>query len=172
MPQKVDPKRRFSRGFRQTGSLVKPQIRSASETRGFSQTRLLTHWQESVGAEIAKICEPVKLSYAQKGIGATLTVLVKAAVAPQVQMQVPVIIDRVNAVFGYRAVTRVRITQTAPLGFAEERKEFARSKAAKPPTPQDQQAAQGLTEEVSDEGLRAALAALGGNVIASRKSAS
>ena len=40
---------RKSRGFMQTGGLLKTRIRSASESRGFAETRLLTHWEDIAG---------------------------------------------------------------------------------------------------------------------------
>lgn len=42
-------------GFAQTGGLLKGDIRRASESRGFAQSRVLTHWEEIAGADIAAI---------------------------------------------------------------------------------------------------------------------
>ncbi|TMV57313.1 DUF721 domain-containing protein, partial [Thioclava sp. BHET1] len=49
------------RGFEQTSGLLKERIRAAGETRGFAVTRLLTHWAEIVGPEIAPLAVPVKV---------------------------------------------------------------------------------------------------------------
>ena len=70
-------------GFRRTSALLEQKLRNAGESRGFAITRLLTHWSEIVGAPVAEICTPVKVSYAQKGFGATLVVL---TTGPQAQM--------------------------------------------------------------------------------------
>ncbi|MCA8835677.1 MAG: DciA family protein, partial [Proteobacteria bacterium] len=72
----------------------------------------LTHWAEIVGADIARIAEPLKLNYPKDGFGADLVVLCVGANAPLVQMQIPDIIERVNSCYGYRAITRVKVTQT------------------------------------------------------------
>ncbi len=48
---------------------------------------------------------PVKVGYPREGLGATLTLLTRAADAPMVQMQLPVIKDKVNACYGYAAIS-------------------------------------------------------------------
>ena len=96
-------KRRYSRGFTQAGGLVDSRIQKAGASRGFANVRLLTHWEEIVGVEIARIAKPQKVSYARKGFGAKLTLLAKPAHAPELQMQLPRIKERVNASYGYRA---------------------------------------------------------------------
>jgi len=71
-----------SRGFIQTGGLLKAKIRAATETRGFAETRLLTNWKDIAGPATASICRPVKVSYGKQGFGATLTLLTTGANAP------------------------------------------------------------------------------------------
>ena len=87
--------------------------------------RLLTHWADVVGDEIARIAQPAEISYGRGGFGATLTVLTTASQAPMLQMELPRIRERVNACYGYNAIARIRITQTAATGFAEGRALFA-----------------------------------------------
>jgi hypothetical protein len=111
-------------GFRRTSALVEQKLRNAGESRGFAITRLLTHWSEIVGAPIAEICTPVKVSYAQKGFGATLVVLTTGPQAEVLAMQVPQLREKVNACYGYNAISRIRITQTAPIGFSDGKARF------------------------------------------------
>jgi len=68
---------------------------------------------------------------------------------------------------GYNAISRVRITQTAPTGFAEGRVAFAHHKPEAPKTPDpavQRQAAQ-VAGPVADSGLRDALERLAQNVL-------
>src|SRR5690606_14903173 len=74
------PPRRRMRGFEAAAQLVASRVKAAGETRGFAVARLLTHWTEVVGPEIAAHTRPVKISHG-KGIGATLTLLVPGAQA-------------------------------------------------------------------------------------------
>lgn len=163
------PTRRM-RGFEPTFGLVKDPIRAAGESRGFAVTRLLTHWAEVVGEELARMTRPVKIGYSRDGFGATLTVLVSSAQAPMVQMQVPRIIERVNAVYGYAAISKISLTQTAPTGFAEGQAEFNPApKVEKAPDPAVLAQAAATAAPIGDEGLRAALEALGRNILTRRK---
>lgn len=155
-------------GFKRTSALLQTSIRRASETRGFAQSRLLTHWAEVVGEDIAAVARPVEVSYARQGMGATLTLLTTGAQAPMLEMQKDKLRERVNAVYGYNAIARIRITQTAPVGFAEGQVDFnhrPKIKAEPSLTPESLEAAQCLAAPVADEGLRAALETLARNVL-------
>lgn len=150
---------------------MQKRIRGATETRGFAQTRVLTHWREIVGEDIAKIAHPVDVSYARGGMGATLTALTSGAQAPMLEMQKEQLREKVNACYGYNAIARIRITQTAPTGFAEGQMAFDHGpKSRRTPKPELQAAAQELAAPVENEQLRLALAALGANVLNKRRS--
>ncbi len=152
-------------GFKRTASLLQTQIRKTSETRGFAQSRLLTHWTEIAGDDIAAISRPVEVRYGRGGFGATLTLLTTGANAPILEMQKEKLREKVNAVYGYNAISKVRITQTAATGFSEGQVSFDHRRKARDDTPaailpEAQQVAGG----VQDDGLRAALERLATNV--------
>ena len=156
-----------SKGFARTSSLLTQRIRKASESRGFAQSRLLTHWEEVVGEDIASIARPVNVSYGRQGFGATLMLLTTGAQAPILEMQKEQIRAKVNAVYGYNAISRVKITQTAPTGFAEGRAVFDRPVTPRKPEPSHEikaAAAQSAGGVKSDD-LRNALERLAQNVL-------
>lgn len=154
------------RGFEPAFGLMKDPVRLAGESRGFAMTRLLTHWAEVAGPELAGKTRPVKVGYGREGFGATLTLLVKAAEAPIVQMQLPQLKERVNAVYGYAAVAHVHLTQTAATGFAEGQAEFTPApKSAPRPDPEILSRAKAETEKVADPSLRSALEQLAQNIL-------
>ncbi|PKP69786.1 MAG: DUF721 domain-containing protein [Alphaproteobacteria bacterium HGW-Alphaproteobacteria-4] len=159
------------RGFEPTGSLVREPVRKAGETRGFTVARLLTHWPEVVGEEIAAHTRPVKVGYGKGGLGATLTLLTIGPLAPVVQMQLDHIRERVNACYGYNAISRILLTQTAPIGFAEGQAAFGPAPKPEPPAPDPVavRRAEAAVSAVSDPNLRAALAMLGQNVLSRAK---
>jgi hypothetical protein len=165
------PQRR-TRGFEAASGLLKDQVRVAGESRGFAVARLLTHWPEIAGEQMAAITRPVKVGYGREGMGATLTLLVQASHAPMVQMDLPRLKERVNAVYGYNAIARISLTQTAATGFAEGQAQFLPAAAAKPaaPDPVLQAEAARTVAPIRDDGLRAALEALGQNILTRRKS--
>ena len=161
-----------TRGFKRTARVLGDQIRRAGESRGFAVSRVLTHWAEIAGKDIASIARPVEVSYGRGSFGATLTVLTTGAQAPMLEMQKETLRERVNAVYGYNAISRVRITQTAPTGFAEGQAQFAPAapQPAPVPEPDDIASVETAVRPVADEGLRAALERLGRNVLIKSKS--
>jgi hypothetical protein len=161
-----------TRGFKRTASVLGRQIRKVGESRGFAVSKLLTHWDEIAGSDIAAVARPVNVGYGRGGLGATLTLLTTGAQAPMLEMQKESLREKVNAVYGYNAIARVRITQTAPTGFADGQAHFAPAPAPKeaPPDPGIARAASETVRPVADDGLRAALERLGRNVLSKAKS--
>ncbi|MEM8581544.1 MAG: DUF721 domain-containing protein [Pseudomonadota bacterium] len=157
-------------GFKQTGKLLETRIRKAGEGRGFAVARLLTHWDEIAGSDIAAQCRPVNVGYSRKGFGATLTVLTTGAFAPLLQSHLPRLRERVNGCYGYNAIARIRITQTAPDGFRETPVAF--DGAVPKPTPNKTCAARAAAETSAIENaeLRTALAQLGAQIMSKSSS--
>lgn len=166
MRKPADSTRR-ARGFTSAADLVRDQVRAGGESRGFAVTRLLTRWEEVAGATIAAFCRPVDIRYGKGALGATLTVLATGATAPLVEMRKLEIIERVNACYGYNAIARLRITQTAPRGFADSAAPFTPARRS-PVTPDERALSQ--AEGVEDTELRLALATLAANVRTRTKS--
>ena len=156
-----------TKGFARTSTLLRERIRKAGESRGFAVTRVLTHWQEIVGEDVAAICKPVDVKYGRQGMGATLTVLTTGAQAPMLEMQKERIRAKVNGVYGYNAIERIRITQTAATGFAEGQAVFTpKPKPAETVLPEDIRAeAHDVAAPIADAGLRDALERLAANVL-------
>ena len=164
---------RFAKSARRVSTLVEKDVRRLGESRGFAETRLLTHWAEIAGSEIAAICRPVKVGFPRDGFGAVLTVLTTGAQAPMLEMRAPRIVEKVNACYGYRAVSRIAISQTAPAGFAEGQAAFD---AGPKPAAQSSQIdaivraeARTVTAEVGDPALRDSLERLAANIISRRR---
>ena len=104
-------------GFKKASILLKKSIQKASESRGFAQSRVLTHWSEIVGEEISSVSIPTKVSYKTDGLGATLTILTSGSSGPILEMQKEFIRNKINAVYGYNAVHKIKITQSSPVAL-------------------------------------------------------
>ena len=159
-------------GFQRTSALVEQKLRAVGESRGFAITRLLTHWSDIVGAQVSNVSIPIKVSYAQKGFGATLVILTTGAQAQMLEMQLPVIREKVNACYGYNAIARIRITQTAPIGFSEGQLQFKTRKVKDAePAPCTETAIKvaAIAETIKDGELRAALSDFGKNILKNEK---
>lgn len=161
---------RRQRGFEAAATLVKVPVRAAGEARGFALARLLTHWREIAGAEVADLTRPVRMHYGREGMGATLSLLVTSSHAPMVQMMLPRIKDRVNAAYGYAAVSRIALTQTSATGFAEGQTPFTGAPPAPPIDPAIEAAAIEQAAPITDPQLRSALEALGKSILTRRHS--
>ncbi len=158
-------KRYGKRGFSRASDAAKALIGQPLAKRGFAQSRLLTEWDEVVGADLAMLVRPLRLSHASKeGMGGTLTLGVLGVRALEAQHQEPMIIERVNAHYGYRAVARVRLSQVGPEIFAKAKLETPTPE----PTSQQQKVVKSTVAPVADDDLREALERLGRN-IATRK---
>jgi hypothetical protein len=165
-------RRASTKGFKRTSTLLTDRIRAAGESRGFAVSRLLTHWPEIAGEDIAEIARPVNVSYGRGGLGATLTVLTTGAQAPMLEMQKEKLRVKVNAVYGYNAIARVMITQTAATGFSEGHAQFEMRPKLKPDAAPDLtilKAAKDVTRPVENEDLRSALEVLAKNVLTKAK---
>ncbi|GAB5446998.1 DUF721 domain-containing protein [Gymnodinialimonas sp.] len=157
---------RRRRGFERAVTLVGPELRTPAEKRGFAETKLLTHWPEIVGPDIADMAVPVKVKFG-RGFGGTLVLLTTGAKAPMLEMAREQIITRVNACYGYSAIKDVQVTQTAPTGFAEGQVAFSAAKPKPKPAPDPARlasATEGL-DQINDPVLRDALRKLAGNIV-------
>ena len=162
---------RRKKGFERASKLVQSNVRRAGESRGFAVSRLLTHWADIVGPELAGKAQPAEIVYG-KGFGATLSILTSGAEAPMLEMQKQAIQDKVNACYGYAAIQRIRIVQTAKTGFEEPKAGFKQKQT--PPESPDQdsasiEAARKTASGVSDDALRGALERLGSKVLSHNK---
>jgi hypothetical protein len=165
----ANPQKRSGRGFRRASGLLAHRIREAGESRGFAVSRLLTHWAEIAGPDMARVAKPVEVTYGRGEFGATLTLLTSGAQAPMVQMQTEKLRERVNAAYGYAAIAKIRITQTSSTGFAEDAAPFG---AAENTDPQPETVAQAKARAsgVRDTDLREALSRLGAQVLSRHSS--
>ena len=127
-------------GFKRTSVLLERRIKDASQNRGFAQSRVLTHWAEIAGADIAKIAQPTNVSYSAQGMGATLTLLTRSGHGPELEMQKEKLRERINAVYGYNAITRIKISHTSASGFAEAQTAFDPRPAPAAPAPRPRRA--------------------------------
>ena len=145
----------------QARSLADVARRTLADTfarQGFASTEIVTRWADIVGEEIAAHCEPMRIKWprgsdAEAPEPATLMLRVEGPVAIEIQHLAPVILERVNRFFGWRAVGRLALRQ-APL--------TRRAPPQARPAPDPELTARlAATIDVADEGLRNALARLG-----------
>jgi len=125
---------------------------------GLGEAQLIRHWSAIVGERLARETCPEKISFRRgERRDGTLRLGVSPGIAPEIQHGEPVILERINAFFGYRAVVRLTLRQTL------------RPRPAEPPPPrrlsaEEQDAIARRVAAVGDAELRAALERLGGAI--------
>jgi hypothetical protein len=161
-----DKPARLSRGFVRAGGLIEPQLRTAAARRAYSQARLRALWPEIAGPEFAAICAPLKLARARGPSGGLLTLAVDGPHAPQLQLLLPLLRERVNAALGPGTVGRIQLTH-GPGDFVEPPPaRFTPSRRAPPELGRHA----GTISSIGDGELRSALETLARNVLSRSRS--
>lgn len=167
-----DSKGRVSRrprkgGFRRAGTTYRSALNSVAAKKGFAESDVLLRWPEIVGGLKLGTCQPLSVKFSgDRQAGATLVVETTSARAPELDLMKPMLLERINQFYGYRAIGRIRIQQTAGAsGFAEDQQAFEGPKPGAP-TDQHRAAAATLTEGIESTGLRDALTRMGSHVLA------
>ena len=140
--------------------------RAAFARHGFAQADVATHWDDIVGAELARHSLPERITWPRgpggeaRKAGGTLVVRAAPGRALDLQYETPRLIGRINSYFGYEAVAKLRIVQTAgPLRGGAE-----------PGAPAPDGIDEPVVEAIDDQGLKAALQRLGRGVATAAKS--
>ena len=134
----------------------------ALRQRGFAESRIVSDWPAIIGEVLAVQCAPERLVFG-KGTtkGATLHLRVAGAAALEIQHQIPVLIERINMVFGYSAIARIALKQ----GPLPKRREHLRPKL-RPLKPEEVEQVTETVAGVERSDLRQALEDLGKAVTA------
>ena len=105
------PKTRTNK-MKRLSTMIDPMIAPSAKARGFYIGRLVSHWHDIVG-DMSSWCRPNAVSFPRDSrTDGTLKLQIAPGRGPHAQAMSDVIIDRVNANFGYRAISRVSLTQT------------------------------------------------------------
>ncbi|MAZ02935.1 MAG: hypothetical protein CMN56_07340 [Sneathiella sp.] len=153
-----------SAGLRAIASLVGKSSRAVLVRRGFAQADILTHWPTIVGPNLANCSSPEKLNYSrQKNSEATLRIRVAPGWAPEFQHFEPLIIERINSFFGYRAIAKLQLIQ-APV----QRPEVKRERHTAPLSDAQKEWVKETIRNVSDAALKKRLEAVATSMLGAR----
>ena len=139
--------------------------------QGFASVDLVTGWSDIIGPPLEAYTRPLKLEWPRRkssseagleGGAATLVLRVESAFALDVQHMLPVLIERINARYGWRCVDKIVLKQ-GPV----EHKERVRPQPV--PTAEIIHAAEKRVGAVADSGLRDALVRWGAGVLTAEK---
>lgn len=157
-----------TRGMLAASACAKDTLRSAAGRRGIAEARLITHWPEIAGEALAAASRPVRVKPPRGvSLGGVLVLAVDGARASEIEHAIPQVIEKVNAFYGYGAVTEVKLTQSVGSASSLSLKP-KRPRAIRPEELPKERRAQltAMTKPIESDALRDALQRLGANVLA------
>ena len=153
--------------LRPLAALTAKAARIAFARKGFGAAEILTRWAAIVGPTVAAHAVPERLMFppGQRVDGTLHVTVAPGGFATELQHLEPLVLERINGFFGYRAVARLRLHQR-PLPLPP------RDRRRKPPAPLSPAENEHLDNAVGgirDERLRDALSALGREILGSSR---
>ncbi len=122
-------------------ALVSKMVRQALWRRGFSEPALVTQWASIAGAALAARTAPLRIVFPRRErTGGTLHVKVDGPFAVELQHVAPLVVERVNAYYGFAALDRLALHQAPVQARAERREDSAPADGARPNRPAPQAA--------------------------------
>ena len=90
------------------GDIKIPILNDYLKKRGFIHTKIVSSWA-TLTKEYAKFSSPVKIKFAKnKFDDGTLFIRVKSGLGPELEMKSINIINRINSMFGYKAINKIK----------------------------------------------------------------
>lgn len=130
----------------------------AARRRGFAESAILSDWASIVGPVLAGRCQPVRVEFPRgRHQGGTLHLHARGGAALELQHMAPQLAERINGFFGFAAVRRIRLVQTAP----PPRKMPEPGPNVRPLGPAEEQELRELVGALADQPLGQALIELG-----------
>ena len=155
--------------------LIDACLGPALAAQGFATSDVIVAWPEIVGERLANFTQPLRIEWPRGAAArdrdarpepATVVIRVESAFALEMQHLAPVVMERINAHYGWRCVGRVVLKQ-GPV-----------KRPVPPPAPlqalteQDRRRVIEAIGDVGEDALRGALERLGEAVIGARQGAS
>jgi hypothetical protein len=146
----------------------------ALAAQGFASADILAAWPDIAGPRLAAASRPLRIAWRrgardsrERTEPATLVVRVEGAFALELQHVAPVLIERINAYYGWRCIGRVLLRQ----GPVESPGAVAPADRLPPLGAAERARIDGMLHGLAEDGLRGALDRLGTAVLAGARRA-
>jgi hypothetical protein len=150
--------------MRRLNTLTDKLIHPALRRRGISMSRIVTEWKKIAG-DASDWSEPAMIRFPEgESRNGTLTVSIRSGRGPEMQMLTPDIIEGCNAVFGYAAISRITISQTALPSPRQQQQAPARRRKSPPLSATEATLQRNRLNAVKDENIRKTLDNLGKSI--------
>jgi len=149
-------------GMRALAETIAKLTRPVFGRRGFAGGAIIAEWPTIVGESLASHSAPERISYPPSGAteGTLRLRIARGGLATELQHLEPVLIERINGYFGYRAVGRLQFVH----GPLPERSS-PKPPSTRPLTPEEEKELADHLVGVEDPKLRHVLEGLGRSII-------
>lgn len=150
---------------------VHPLAKQLLGEQGFLLVDLLSDWRNIVGATLAELTLPRRITFrkGERGNGSLELLAFNGAAAMEIQQRTPQIIEKINTYFGYAALSGLKIIQSSiPENFRSSKNPLENMKKNLV-TAEEEIYITGIVKDVNNEDLRRRLECLGKAVLNSRK---
>ena len=147
---------------RSLNSLLPKEAKKVFRKYGFAASEVLTKWEEVVGADMARHTEPIRLQFrkGKRGHG-TLHIRAEGAFAPALHHLAPLLMEKVNVFYGYKAVEKITITQ----GPVDKSDSVQKIKKPENLSPENENELSLILKDTKDPELRSVLESLGRSIL-------
>ncbi len=130
--------------------------------KGFVEVSILTNWDKIVGKELADFSVPQKIDFKreQKNNGILHLQVPSGAFALEIQHREKFILEKINAYFGYNAVSGLKIVQNATISLISDVSQIE-EEPQNLLTEQENDYIQSLSQEIKSSKLKEILIKLG-----------
>ncbi len=152
---------------------ILPLVKKFLGRKGMAGFEILVNWEKIVGPELASYCYPEKIEFKnnQRSNGTLLLSVPAGAFALELKHREKYVLEKINAFFGYAAVSSLRIVQTSEMQPVE--KPVKKNYVPKPPvvTREEADYIRESAEDVKNKELKEILIKLGYSVFSENKKA-
>lgn len=163
---KITVSKRTNRDLMALAKNIRPLMKKILGPKGLVQVELLSRWSEIVGEDLAEYSFPDKIEFAgsQKSNGTIQLLVPNGAFALELQHREPQILARINAYFGYAAVSKLRILQNSQAQFAQKVKQSKKTVKPLVVSPEEESYIKEMGAEIKNPQLKEILIKLGYSV--------
>jgi hypothetical protein len=162
MTTRAIQKRKRGGGPRAIAQSITAATKAVFGKRGFADGAILKDWPTIAGTHLAGHSQPEKIAYPTGAkTGGTLHLTIDTgSMAIELQHLEPLLVERINGYFGFKAIDRLKVTQ-GPINKPEAKPEHRPRKLE----PEEETDLADSLMEVDDPELRQALTGLGRSVM-------
>ena len=99
------------KGYKKLKDILDHTLKPACEKYGFITYRIINHWEQIVGKNLASLSHPIEISFApyKNDDGLLLIGVFNPGFALEIQASELTIINKLANYFGYKAISKIRI---------------------------------------------------------------